>query len=165
MHNTKHKFAAFNSLIHRALNTPLSIQDKNKEIKIIKQLASENKFPSNTINKIIRKMETKILHKNLITSEATEKTQKNYRNFTYYGKINNQIEKKLQRIGITATYKNKTNLGKILTNYKPKVEDIFKSGVYEISCGDCGATYIGETGRALHTRIKEHTEKHIVRSS
>ena len=38
-----------------------------------------------------------------------------------------------------------------------KVGDCGKVGViYQLECFECGATYIGETGRALGVRIKEH---------
>jgi len=28
--------------------------------------------------------------------------------------------------------------------------------VYRLTCGTCGSEYIGQTGRAFYTRIKEH---------
>ena len=31
-----------------------------------------------------------------------------------------------------------------------------KNAVYEITCSHCGILYIGETGRTIGTRIKEH---------
>jgi hypothetical protein len=31
-----------------------------------------------------------------------------------------------------------------------------KNGVYEITCSHCGILYIGETGRTIGSRIKEH---------
>ena len=38
-----------------------------------------------------------------------------------------------------------------------KTGDCAKAGViYELECQSCGATYIGETGRALGVRINEH---------
>lgn len=40
--------------------------------------------------------------------------------------------------------------------------DITKnSGVYQIACNDCNATYIRETGRAFTTRFKEHHADYI----
>ena len=45
----------------------------------------------------------------------------------------------------------------LLTNVKDKDEPEDRSGaVYKIKCSDCQATYIGETGRNLTTRLNEH---------
>jgi hypothetical protein len=33
-----------------------------------------------------------------------------------------------------------------------------KSGIYQIKCLDCPLRYIGQTGRAFHTRYKEHIQ-------
>ena len=38
---------------------------------------------------------------------------------------------------------------------KGKLEDR-QGAVYEIKCCDCQASYIGETGRNLSTRLTEH---------
>ena len=44
-----------------------------------------------------------------------------------------------------------------LTNVKDKVEPKNRQGaVYKIKCCDCPATYVGETGRNLNTRLTEH---------
>ena len=32
----------------------------------------------------------------------------------------------------------------------------FSSSVYKICCGDCDPSYVGQTGRALKTRLAEH---------
>lgn len=31
-----------------------------------------------------------------------------------------------------------------------------RTGVYQITCGDCPSSYIGQTGRTFKTRFKEH---------
>lgn len=51
---------------------------------------------------------------------------------------------------------NKTNLGTLLVNNREKLKPEEKSGVYELKCADCEALYIGQTGRAVQVRIKEH---------
>ena len=50
-----------------------------------------------------------------------------------------------------------TTLRQLLTNVKDKDEPNDRQGaVYKIKCCDCQATYIGETGRNLNTRLTEH---------
>ena len=48
-------------------------------------------------------------------------------------------------------------LRKLLTNVKDKDEPNKRQGaVYKIKCSDCQASYIGEIGRNLNTRLTEH---------
>ena len=51
-----------------------------------------------------------------------------------------------------------TTLRHLLTNVKNKdrLEDRQGAVLYKIKCCDCQATYIGETGRNLSTRLTEH---------
>ena len=50
-----------------------------------------------------------------------------------------------------------TTLRRQLTNVKDKDKREDKQGaVYKIKCCDCQASYIGETGRNLSTRLTEH---------
>ena len=50
-----------------------------------------------------------------------------------------------------------TILRRLLTNVKDKDKPEDRQGaVYKIKCCDCQASYIGETGRNLSTRLTEH---------
>ena len=52
------------------------------------------------------------------------------------------------------------NTIKGLLNHKERLPDELSSGlVYSYKCGACGATYIGQTKRALKTRAAEHFGK------
>ena len=55
---------------------------------------------------------------------------------------------------VVFTYKNK--LSSALTYNKPKTEKKIASGVYEIPCSSCPKLYVGETGRDIRTRMREH---------
>ena len=58
--------------------------------------------------------------------------------------------------GIRTAFKNYTTLGSILTKVKDQIALERRNGViYKINCA-CGDTYIGETGRTLEIRVKEH---------
>jgi hypothetical protein len=67
----------------------------------------------------------------------------------------------MKRIGhknyIRIVFNSKETLRSKLVNFKPKKKlKSAKEIIYEIPC-ECGKSYIGETGRKLETRLKEHT--------
>ena len=67
------------------------------------------------------------------------------------------IARILQPYNIRVAHKPITTLRQLLTNVKDQDEPNDRQGaVYKIKCCDCQATYIGETGRNLNTRLTEH---------
>ena len=67
--------------------------------------------------------------------------------------------KLLQPYNIRVAHKPITTLRQLLTNVKDKDKQEDRQGaVYKIKikCCDCQASYIGETGRNLSTRLTEH---------
>ena len=63
----------------------------------------------------------------------------------------------LSDINVQVHMKPFRTLRKILSHPKDRIPDDNKSNVvYKINCLDCDASYVGETGRALKTRISEH---------
>ena len=67
------------------------------------------------------------------------------------------ISRILQPYNIRVAHKPTTTLRQLLTNVKDRDEPNNRQGaVYKIKCSDCQASYIGETGRNLNTRLTEH---------
>ena len=69
------------------------------------------------------------------------------------------ISRILQPYNIRVAHKPTITLRQLLTNVKDKDEPNNRQGaVYKIKCSDCQASYIGETGRNLNTRLTEHKQ-------
>ena len=65
----------------------------------------------------------------------------------------------LQPFNICVTHKPTTPQHQSLTNIKDKDElKNRQEAIYKIDCPDCQASYIGETGRNLETRLTEHRQ-------
>ena len=64
--------------------------------------------------------------------------------------------KLFKRANLKIAYRTSNNIPSYLS-LGPHSEDIFaQSGVYKLTCPDCGKTYVGQTGRDLRTRFNEH---------
>ena len=67
------------------------------------------------------------------------------------------IARILQPYNIRVAHKPVTTLRRLVTNVKDKDKPEDRQGaVYKIKCCDCQASYIGESGRNLGTRLTEH---------
>ena len=75
--------------------------------------------------------------------------------FTYIGKETSYITKIFKHTDIRIGYRT-NNLQHHLTKY-PHIQDKFtQSGVYKLTCPDCGKACIGQTDWDLKTRFNEH---------
>jgi hypothetical protein len=57
--------------------------------------------------------------------------------------------------GINVYHSSENKLFRAICTHKDNVNESQKPGVYRIPC-ECGLVYIGETGRNLSVRLKEH---------
>ena len=71
------------------------------------------------------------------------------------GKSEN-ISRNLQPFNIRIAHKPTTTLGQLQTNTKRNSARNRQETVYEINCSDFHASYVGETGTNLTTRLIEH---------
>ena len=154
-HPTSHKYAAFNSMIHRALKYPLSLENRKKELKTIKSIAALNGYPVSLVDKLENKIQFKIDFANATTFRP-DTPPKKYARMPYNPTLNKGLNNLFKTVGITLAHSNPSNLRSLLGNPKSKDNTLHKSGIYEIDCADCDKLYIGQTKRRLITRFKEH---------
>ena len=70
--------------------------------------------------------------------------------------VSKVLRRCLQQQGVRTVFKSDTTLRSHLARQKDALEPTKQDGVvYKIPC-ECGKVYIGETGRAMQDRIKEH---------
>ena len=75
----------------------------------------------------------------------------------YIQGVSEAVARILSDINVQVHVKPFRTLRKILSHPKDRIPDDDKSNVvYKINCRDCDASYVGETGRALKTRVSEH---------
>lgn len=73
----------------------------------------------------------------------------------YVAGLSEAIRRVGEEVGIKTVFSATDTLKKRLTHVKPKSKQRDKDVIYKIPC-ECGAQYIGETGRPLEVRVSEH---------
>ena len=73
----------------------------------------------------------------------------------YIQGVMDMIAKHLKKKSIDSVFSPLNNIRKLLKTVKDPTDPSLKKGVYMIPC-ECGKAYIGETGRSIKTRVKEH---------
>lgn len=70
--------------------------------------------------------------------------------------ISNKISKKFREHDMQLVFSNNNKLKNLLGSTKDKIDNMMKSGIYTIKCGDCDKIYYGQTKRTIEKRFKEH---------
>lgn len=163
-HHPAQKQSAIHSLVHRAL----SISDQEHlqtELNHLKETLQRNGYNKEEVNRTINKQRSGI--KRTDTQESQE--EKKWLSFLPYVKgTTDRIGKILNKHNIRTIFKPPRKIEQILRNPKDQRPPLSSAGVYKIPCS-CGKVYIGETGRTVNTRMKEHERdvrlKHVTQSA
>ena len=145
---TSHKATTINTLTRRVqlvCDTPKSFRDRYLE----------RVFHKNNYN-------VEFITRNIYRPTEADATNRNPTPVTtvtipYIKGTSETISRILQPYNIRVAHKPTTTLRQLLTNVKGKDAPNNRQGaVYKIKCSDCQASYIGDTGRNLNTRLTEH---------
>ena len=128
-------------------NTTDSLSNENKYLNCV--------FSKNNFNEDFIQRNT---HRPTTTTEANDNaTPTNTATTPYIKGISETISRILQPFNIRVAHKPITTLRQLLANIKDRDEPRNGQGaVYKINGSDCHASYIGETGRNLATRLTKH---------
>jgi hypothetical protein len=90
------------------------------------------------------------------TEDKTPNPERRVQVFLPYVKgTTDRIAKLLSQNNITTIFNTNMKIGALLKSGKDNI-DLEGRGVYEVPCGDCNQTYIGQTGRNMTARLQEH---------
>ena len=94
------------------------------------------------------------------SKSRAETDQLQYKSFTVLPSmdgVSRQLKRILEGHGVRTVFRSTTTLRNHLVRPKDPVPPERRGGVvYMIPCGDCNKVYVGETGRPIGERIKEH---------
>lgn len=128
--------------------------------KIIWNILTKNNYPAEVITRIIR--EIKHIQRTIPISPSIINNKENifYKSMPFVKNLSKGFQRKLKNVSnIKLALKPNTTLRSIYTNTKDKYETIQKSNViYKVNCNDCDNVYIGQTGKKLETRLKQHQQ-------
>ena len=99
--------------------------------------------------------------KNKEQKKKTQKTdnRKKLVVIPYISKISEQVAKVFKQHGVSTAMRPHSKLRNHVVHAKDKIPKEKATGVvYQIPCKNCNMVYIGETSRALATRIQEHKD-------
>ena len=74
--------------------------------------------------------------------------------FTYYGNYIRKITNMFKKAQVKLAFRTTNTIFQILT--RNHNNNHVNSGIYSLTCRTCQGVYIGQTGRSIYTRYKEH---------
>ena len=146
---SSHKATTIRTLTRRALLVCNSHDSLADERKYLDNVFSKNNYNCDFVTRNTYRTEPNETNTNLTPTTTVT--------IPYIKGTSEIIARILQPYNIRVAHRPITTLRKLLTNVKDKDQPRDRQGaVYKIKCCDCQATYIGETGRNLNTRLTEH---------
>ena len=148
------------NLIDRAiLLSNNSFHDKN--ISLVKNILYANDYPTPFVNKCIQSRLRKIRCANQNKENNTTNIQSWMRTISipFKNRFFSQCSKTLKNFNIATRPLMVNKLTNVIKLGKDAFDKWEKTGiVYKFNCKDCPKSYVGESKRALRTRIKEHRD-------
>ncbi|KYN17046.1 hypothetical protein ALC57_10682 [Trachymyrmex cornetzi] len=105
------------------------------------------------------------MKQNNVNSNDTRDEMKPWITLPYIPQISDKFMNIFNDVNIRLSFYSLNKLNKYIKVHKDVIPTNSKRDVvYQITCKDCDATYVGQTGRRLQTRILEH-KNHINRNT
>ena len=134
---------------------PITEKSKQNEWKTIIAIAENNDFPINILTNLKIKITNKEKREQTQQQQeiTTQKNKNKWVTFTYHSPLIRRITNLFKQTNIKIGFR-ATNTIQQQLNSKKQHND--PSGIYKLKCNTCNNVYVGQSGRAIDTRFKEH---------
>ena len=131
------------------------------------RITSNNEKKVEEFHQIIKTLQnngfpnSKCSFKKYLQNHNIRKTEKlkRFTSIPYVQGVSYSISRILTKVGIAVALTPHQTLSSLLRKRKDPINFEQKRGLmYQISCRDCNAVYVGETGRSVRTRKREHVD-------
>ena len=149
-HPIAHKAAVIRTLQCRAMAISSSPSAVNQELSDISKVLVSNGYPTKFINRVFQRSRTSSTTGDNHTSVSSVV-------IPYISGFSEAVRRILATVNIRVIFRPHNTLRQQLVKIKDSTPLLQTSNVvYSIPCMTCSRVYIGQTGRLLGTRIKEH---------
>ena len=153
-HHLNHKRSVVRTLVQRAETIPSTEQYKKEEQAHIKHALAANGYKP-WIFKIPKKKE-----RPRNTPDKTTASRVPLIALPYIKGLSENLQRLFKNHNISTYHKPFNSIRNNLVKPKDKIQKEQQCGlIYHITCKDCDETYVGETGRNMGIRFKEHTSR------
>ena len=163
-----YKKGLVNCLVFRAWKLCSSYVLFHSEILFVKELLMSNGYPANFIDSIVHRFLSKQFSNTDVIQPYGPHKRRVYLCLPYVGELaTNKFARQIRRliakiapcVELRLVFRAAQKLS-CLTRLKSKLNVLSRSGVvYQISCTQCEAYYVGKTKRRLEQRVQEHSQQ------
>ena len=153
-HHYSVKTGIVQGLLTRAFNISSNEQVLNDELLVIRTLLREGGYPNSLFDRILKKVNVRLSGS---TDVMLPKIDLVKWGVTFHPSVFDVLNRNFKKLGVELVASNMTKLKNCFPNEKEKTDPLNKKGVvYQLSCAHCPATYIGQTGQCLRSRLYRH---------
>ncbi|XP_055601010.1 uncharacterized protein LOC129749910 [Uranotaenia lowii] len=149
-----HKVNTIVALVDRALKLT-NVKYRERTLKTVKNILNINNYPEQLVAKIVKERTHKMY--NSLSEEKIEQA-KNFITIPYCAGLGEKLARYFKQYDINVAFKSLDKVkNTIFTKTKDKIpKEKTANVVYDIKCGECKKSYIGETSQFLHKRLEQH---------
>jgi predicted methyltransferase len=93
-----------------------------------------------------------------VTTHTQNPTPK-WATFTYIGKETTFITNLFKKFNMKIAFRTNNTIQKLLIHKQHQTDIHSQSGVYKLTCPDCGKAYVGQTGILFHHTLQRTQER------